>query len=107
MRLTRSRWIGVLTVALAAYPAVAASTADGSDYRDWAADKDITPPPGVPMWGYGARHDALCERTLDPLMGEAIVIAAGVDKVAIVGTDLGRGPTKAIYLLQGKFARER
>ena len=99
MRLTRSIWIGVLTVALMGYPAVAASTADGTDFRVGAADKDITPPPGIPMWGYGARHDAPCGGTLDPLMAKAIVIAAGVDKVAIVGTDLGRGPTEAMMMI--------
>ena len=61
-----------------------------------AADKDITPPPGIPMWGYGARHDKLSVGTLDPLMAKAIVIAAGDDKVALVGIDLGRGPTEAM-----------
>ena len=34
--------------------------------------------------------------TLDPLMAKAIVIAAGDDKVALVGIDLGRGPTEAM-----------
>ena len=48
------------------------------------------------MWGYGARHDAPSEGTLDPLMAKAIVIAAGDDKVALVGIDLGRGPTEAM-----------
>ena len=42
MRLTRSRWIGVLTVALVGYPAVAASAANGADFRVGAADKDIS-----------------------------------------------------------------
>ena len=23
--------------------------------------RDITPPPGLPMWGYGARHDMLAK----------------------------------------------
>ena len=54
------------------------------------------PPTGYPMWGYGARHDMPCEGTLDPLMAKAIVIAAGDEKLAIVGTDLGRGPTAAM-----------
>src|SRR5271157_4143836 len=107
MRLTRSRWIGVLTVALVGYSAVAASTADGTDFRVGAADKDITPPPGIPMWGYGARHDAPCEGTLDPLMAKAIVIAAGDDKVAIVGTDLGRGPTEAMMAIIRKELAEK
>jgi hypothetical protein len=66
------------------------------DFRVGAAGKDITPPAGIPMWGYGGRHDALSEGTLDPLMAKAIVIAAGDDKVALVGIDLGRGPTEAM-----------
>src|SRR5258708_3686048 len=101
MVLTRSNWICVLAVAvtMAGHPAVASSIADVADFRVGAADKDITPPPGIPMWGYGARHDASCEGTLDPLMAKAIVIAAGDDKVAIVGTDLGRGPTEAMMTI--------
>jgi hypothetical protein len=47
------------------------------------------------MWGYGARHDAPAQGALDPLMARAVVLAAGDDKVAIVGADLGRGPTAA------------
>ena len=54
------------------------------------------PPPGIPMWGYGARHDKPAEGTLDPLMAKAIVISAGDDKVALVGIDIGRGPTEAM-----------
>lgn len=48
------------------------------------------------MWGYGDRHAALSQGTLDPLYAKAIVIHAGKDKVAIVGTDIGRGPTQAM-----------
>ena len=48
------------------------------------------------MWGYGGRHDMLSQGTLDPLMAKAVVIAAGDDKVAVVGIDLGRGPTEAM-----------
>jgi neutral ceramidase len=73
-----------------------ASAADSTDFRVGAADRDITPPVGIPMWGYGARHDMPAEGTLDPLMAKAIVIAAGEDKVAIVGIDIGRGPTEAM-----------
>ncbi len=89
------------TCLLAAVVAVGISplssrAATGGDFRVGAAEKEITPPPGLPMWGYGARHDALCEGTLDALMAKAIVIAAGGDKVALVGIDLGRGPTEAM-----------
>lgn len=77
----------------------AAQTAAGADevvFRAGAGEKDITPPAGVPMWGYGARHDMPSEGALDPLMAKAIVVAAGDDKVALVGIDLGRGPTEAM-----------
>ncbi len=65
---------------LVGYPAVVASTADGADCRAGAADKDMTPPLGIPMWGYGARHDAPSEGTLDPLMAKAIVIAGALTR---------------------------
>ena len=80
-------------------PAVAMGAGEGVEFRAGAADKDITPPEGIPMWGYGARHDALSVGTLDPLMAKAIVIAAGDEKLAIVGTDLGRGPTEAMMTI--------
>ncbi len=48
------------------------------------------------MWGYGARHDRLSQGVLDPLWAKALVIEAGGAKLAIVGMDLGRGPTPAM-----------
>jgi neutral ceramidase len=57
-------------------------------------ERDITPPAGLPMWGYGARHDMLSQGALDPLFAKAVVIRAGDDKLAIVGLDMGRGPTQ-------------
>jgi hypothetical protein len=93
MTTIRLRWAFALLAALAFSEARAA---DSTAFRVGAADKDITPPAGVPMWGYGARHDMLSQGTLDPLMAKAIVIAAGEDKVALVGIDIGRGPTEAM-----------
>ena len=60
------------------------------------AVREITPAAPTPMWGYGARHDRLSEGTLDPLWAKAIVIESGQGKLAIVGLDLGRGPTPAM-----------
>jgi neutral ceramidase len=57
-------------------------------------ERDITPPAGLPMWGYGARHDMLSQGALDPLFAKAVVIHAGGEKLAIVGLDMGRGPTQ-------------
>ena len=44
---------------LALLTVVEASAFGGTDFQVGAADKDITPPAGIPMWGYGARHDML------------------------------------------------
>src|SRR3954468_14828451 len=87
----------LLVSAAMAGPAPArAGAADTGTFRCGAGERDITPPSGLPMWGYGARHDLLSVGTLDPLMAKAVVIAAGNDKVAIVCIDLGRGPTDAM-----------
>ncbi|MBX3436591.1 MAG: neutral/alkaline non-lysosomal ceramidase N-terminal domain-containing protein [Planctomycetaceae bacterium] len=60
------------------------------------AETDITPPPGLPMWGYGARHALPAVGALDPLLARAIVVQAGDEKLAIMSLDLGRGPTAAM-----------
>jgi hypothetical protein len=107
MRSTPSTGICILAVALAGHLAAGRTTAETAGFRVGSARRDITPPPGIPMWGYGARHDAPCRGTLDPLMAQAIVIAAGGDKLAIVGTDLGRGPTEAMMTIIRKEIAER
>ena len=58
------------------------------------ARREVTPREPVPMWGYGARHDALSDGILDPLYADALVIQAGPRKLAIVGLDLGRSPAE-------------
>jgi hypothetical protein len=63
-------------------------------FKAGAARRDVTPREGVPMWGYGARHDALSSGVLDPLYADALVIQAGDKKLAIVGLDLGRSPAE-------------
>ncbi len=72
------------------------SLAAEGGFRVGFAKRDITPRGATPMWGYGARHDALSQGTLDPLMAKAIVIEAGDERLAIVGMDIGRGPTEAM-----------
>ncbi len=55
------------------------------------ATADITPEPGLRLWGYSTRtHGAT--GTLDPLMAKAVVLSAGDESVAIVTLDLGRVP---------------
>ena len=72
-----------------------------------AARRDITPKEPVPMWGYGARHDALSTGTLDPLYAAAVVIQAGTNKLAIVGLDLGRSPAeKSLQTIRQRIKAE-
>ncbi len=72
---------------------VFAESAWAGSFEAGYAEADITPPAGLPMWGYGARHAAKATGTMDPLSARAVVIHAGDGKLAIVGLDLGRGPT--------------
>jgi hypothetical protein len=73
-----------------------ASPGPSHGFKVGMAERDITPTRPTPMWGYGARHDRLSDGVLDPLLAKAVVIQAGTSKLAIVGTDLGRGPTSAM-----------
>ncbi|MDQ1258165.1 MAG: hypothetical protein QG656_2774, partial [Candidatus Hydrogenedentes bacterium] len=58
------------------------------------AECDISPEKPMPMWGYGARHALLSEGVRDRLMARAAVIDVGDTKLAIVGMDIGRAPTR-------------
>ncbi len=72
------------------------SVAEDLAFKVGFAKRDITPQAATPMWGYGARHAMLSEGTADPLMAKAVVIEAGNERLAIVGMDIGRGPTPAM-----------
>ncbi len=87
--------IGLLLTQISLEGATTRDSADSS-FRVGYAKQDITPKAAMPMWGYGARHDMLSTGVLHPLYAKAIVIQAGKDKVALVGLDLGRGPTQAM-----------
>ena len=73
---------------------VARAESPAPSFRVGTAKREITPKEPLPMWGYGARHDALSAGTLDPLYATALVIEAGTNKVAVVGLDLGRSPAE-------------
>jgi hypothetical protein len=70
--------------------------ADDAAFKVGFARRDITPQAATPMWGYGDRHAMLSQGTLDPLYAKAVVIEAGDQRLAIVGMDIGRGPTTAM-----------
>jgi hypothetical protein len=73
---------------------LAVGSAQGAELEAGTAKADITPPIGFPMWGYAARHDKPSVGVLDPLLARALVLKAGEAKIALVGLDLGRAPTR-------------
>jgi len=77
-----------------AFTIVAGAESPIPNFKVGTAKRDITPKEPVPMWGYGARHDALSSGALDPLQAAALVIQADTNKLAIVGLDLGRSPSE-------------
>ncbi|MGH9822087.1 MAG: neutral/alkaline non-lysosomal ceramidase N-terminal domain-containing protein [Blastocatellia bacterium] len=87
---------GVLLVFAFTVPVglAAAQTTGAAVFKAGTGRRDITPKEGVPMWGYGERHDALSQGTLDPLYAAALVLQIGDKKLAIVGLDLGRSPAE-------------
>lgn len=71
------------------------SAADPASLRAGAAREDITPPKGLPMWGYGARKDIPCQGVRDRLSATAVALEIGETRIAIVGLDLGRSPARS------------
>jgi hypothetical protein len=85
----------VIACCLSLLLSVGAGAADAT-FQVGFAKRDITPQGATPMWGYGDRHALLSQGTADPLYAKAVVIEAGDQRLAIVGMDLGRGPTTAM-----------
>lgn len=80
---------------------------DDSAFKVGFAKRDITPQGATPMWGYGDRHAMLSQGTADPLQAKAVVIEAGNERLAIVGMDIGRGPTSAMMVQIRKAVAEK
>ncbi len=53
------------------------------------AEVDITPPVGLPLWGYAARSGP-SRGILDPLFARVLVLEVGDQRLALVALDLGR-----------------
>ena len=53
------------------------------------AKTEITPPAGLPMWGYSNRKGPSTS-TLDPLYARVLVLEVGSQRLALVTVDLGR-----------------
>jgi neutral ceramidase len=67
--------------------------------RAGVAKADITPSPGIRLWGYSDRKTP-STGTLDPLYARVLVLEAGGKRVALVTVDLGRsfGPASLEWL---------
>ena len=67
---------------------------DSMIFEAGIAVRDITPRPGVPMWGYSDRAGP-ATGALDSLYARALVLRVGDQCAAIVSLDLGRPPAQA------------
>ena len=76
----------LVVLSLTALPASAATLQAG------VAEVDITPPPGLPMYGYFDRltKQQVATGTLDPLYARVLVLEGGGKRLALVTLDLGR-----------------
>jgi len=70
------------------------------------ATVDITPPPGLKMWGYQSRTQS-AEGAWDALAAKAVVFDDGLSRAAIVALDLGRTPPDDVVARIRNAARER
>src|SRR5213595_3173718 len=93
-RMNSSFRCGVCAAVFLAVSTFVRAESSSPGFKVGTAKRDITPKEPVPMWGYGARHDALSTGALDPLYATALVIQAERNKLAIVGLDLGRSPSE-------------
>ena len=78
----------------------------GSEFKAGVSRIDITPPPGVPMYGYFDRTQ-VSKGTLDPLYARVLVLEVEGKRLALVTLDLGRvfGPS-SLAALRERLARE-
>lgn len=70
---------------------VRAAPSNGARLEVGAAVRDITPGPGVPMWGY-AEPGRVAEGVRDPLHARAVVFRIDGTAVGLVVLELGRVP---------------
>lgn len=66
-----SRKLPLFVFVLLALTATAVAQTSTAVFKVGSARRDVTPREPAPMWGYGARHDALSQGALDPLYAAA------------------------------------
>lgn len=107
LRLSLIAAASTLALAIALPGAARGAEEPASSFRAGAAACDITPPPGLPMWGYGARKDIPSQGVLEPLEASAVVLEVNATRLALVGLDLGRSPPRAsMKVIRDRVRRE-
>ena len=81
MDITRREFFAITMVAVAAAQTSGGENVPESGFMAGVAVRDITPPPGVPMWGYSDRKGP-STGTLDPLHARSVVLKTGDSAVA-------------------------
>jgi hypothetical protein len=84
-RFLNKLWIFIFVLGLSASASAAA-------LRAGAAQADITPPAGLPMYGFFSRikNNEVATGTRDPLFARVLVLETAKNKVAFITLDLGR-----------------
>lgn len=78
------KWVGALGLLSLVWPVVT----QAAELKAGVAKVDITPPLGLPMYGYANRKGG-STTVLDPLMARVLVLEAGDKRLAWVVMDLG------------------
>jgi neutral ceramidase len=92
MRQTSLKWVhltGLAALFILFYPPLIPARSQTATLKAGAARVDITPPPGVDLWGYGDRSGP-ATGTLDPLYARILLLDDGRKTAALVTLDLGR-----------------
>lgn len=84
--------LAVLALGVAMIASLAAPSLSAAEMQAGVAQVDITPPPGLPMYGFFNRitKHQVSSGTLDPLYARVLVLQAGEKRLALVTLDLGR-----------------
>ena len=96
----------VFLVALLSAAGLRGDPGSPGELRAGAAVVDITPPPGLPLWGYGGRRDLPCKEARDNLEVSVLVlefngggsipgIRRSKNRLALIGMDMGRAPGRS------------
>lgn len=68
-----------------------------STWQAGTAKVDITPPAGVPLWGYAVRKDQPSSGVREPLYARVVVLQVAKERLAVAALDLGRPPTRESF----------